>query len=319
MIVPVCELSAMIVTLTLNPSIDVTLTTERIVYDDHSFVLAEQEHAGGKGVNAAHVIHAYGGEVHAIATCGGDRGKRFERLLDQAGIERTLIPVAGETRRNFAINDRQGLTIKVDQVGERLQAEAVRSIEQAVIEKLPDADWLLLTGSRPPGGARGFLRPHDSPGFPEHHVPTLLDSSGESLRLGLAAHPAVAKPNRPEAERLLDRTLLSQAQSAAAAREIREMGSDKVLLSLASQGVIAAWEEGLLAAVPPSLETGCPIGAGDVLAATYVWALTQGESFVDALRWAVAAATAAAGRPGLEFAPLIEIEPLRERVEIRSL
>ena len=318
MIVPVCELSAMIVTLTLNPSIDVTLTTERIVYDDHSFVLAEQEHAGGKGVNAAHVIHAYGGKVHAIATCGGERGERFERLLDQAGIERTLILVAGETRRNFAVNDRQGLTIKVDQVGERLHAEDVRSIEQAVTEKLPDADWLLLTGSRPPGVPADFFARMIRLAS-EQQVPTLLDSSGESLRLGLAAHPAVAKPNRPEAERLLDRTLFSQAQSAAAAREIREMGSDKVLLSLASQGVIAAWEEGLLAAVPPSLETGCPIGAGDVLAATYVWALTQGESFVDALRWAVAAATAAVGRPGLEFAPLSEIELLRERVEIRSL
>ncbi len=239
-------------------------------------------------------------------------------MLDQAGIERTLIPVSGETRRNFAINDRQGLTIKVDQVGERLQAEDVRNIEQAVIEKLPRADWLLLTGSRPPGVPADFFARMIRLAS-EHHVPTLLDSSGESLRLGLAAHPAVAKPNRPEAERLLDRTLLSQTQSAAAAREIREMGSDKVLLSLASQGVIAAWEEGLLAAVPPSLETGCPIGAGDVLAATYVWALTQGESFVDALRWAVAAATAAAGRPGLEFAPLSEIELLRERVEIRSL
>ena len=42
MIVPVCTLSAMIVTLTLNPSIDVTLTTGRMLYDDHGFVLAEQ-------------------------------------------------------------------------------------------------------------------------------------------------------------------------------------------------------------------------------------------------------------------------------------
>ena len=186
MIVPARDPSAMIVSLTLNPSIDVTVTTDRIVYDDHSFVLAEQEHAGGKGVNAAHVIHAYGGEVHAIATFGGDRGKRFERLLDQAGIERTLIPVAGETRRNFAINDRHGLTIKVDQVGERLQAEDVRNIEQAVIEKLPRADWLLLTGSRPPGVPADFFARMIRLAS-EHHVPTLLDSSGESLGLGLAA------------------------------------------------------------------------------------------------------------------------------------
>ena len=196
MIVPLSEPSAMIVTLTLNPSIDVTVTTDRIRYDDHSFILAEQEQAGGKGVNAAHVIHAYGGKVHAIATRGGERGERFERLLDKAGIERTLIPVAGETRRNFAVNDRDGLTIKVDHVGERVHADEVRGIEEAVIEKLPDADWLLLTGSRPPGVPADFFARMIRLAS-EQHVPTLLDSSGESLRLGLAAHPTVAKPNRP--------------------------------------------------------------------------------------------------------------------------
>ena len=68
----------MIVALTLNPSIDITTaTTDRILYDDPSFVLAKQQHDGGEGINTAQVIHAYGGDVHAIATCGGDRGVRF--------------------------------------------------------------------------------------------------------------------------------------------------------------------------------------------------------------------------------------------------
>ena len=307
-----------IVTLTLNPSIDVTLTTDRILYDDRSYILSEQRHAGGKGINAAQVINSYGGNVHAIATCGGNRGESFQRMLDNAGIERTLIPVEGETRRNFAVNDQHGLTIKVDQAGEYLHPEEIHNIEQAVIAKLPSADWLLLTGSQPSGVPVDFFSRMIHMAA-QHAVPTLLDSSGEPLRRGLAACPNVAKPNRPEAERLLNRTLLSQMQSAAAASEIHAMGATQVLLSLASQGVIAVRKEDLIAAVPPSIETGCSIGAGDVLAATYIWALTQGESHIEALRWAVAASTAAAGKPGLSFAPIDEVESIRDRVELRSL
>lgn len=306
----------MILTLTLNPAIDLTLTTDRINYDDRSLILSEEEHAGGKGINAAQVIHAYGGEVHAIATVGGEMGKTFARLLQASGMPVTLIPVHGETRRNFAITDKQGLTLKLDHEGQILSPEDLSLIEKAVCEKLPQAKWLMLTGSLPPGVPPDYyarLIHHAR----ERGVPTLFDSSGEALRMGLAANPTLAKPNRPEAERLLNRTILSQSQAASAAEEIRRMGPERVILSLGSQGAMAASEEGLLHAVPPVVQAGCPLGAGDVLGATCVWALTRNHSFPEAFAWAVAAATVAAAKPGLTFAPLEEVEKMKKRVEIR--
>lgn len=308
----------MIITLTLNPSIDLTLTTDRILYDHHSFILAEEEDAAGKGINAARVIHSYGGKVHAITTSGGHRGENFRKMLDSTGVEHTLIPVQGETRRNVAVTDQNGLTIKVDQVGKHLHPDEVHEIEEILVAKLPDAEWLLLTGSRPPGVPANFFARMIQLAI-EHDVQTLLDSSEESLRLGITARPNVTKPNRSEAEQLLGRELLSQTQNTIAANEIRAMGSERVLLSLGDKGVIAAWEKGLIEAVPPSFETGCPVGAGDVLVATYAWAMTQGKSFVDALRWSVAAATTAVRKQGLQFASLDEIEPIRKQVQLRSL
>lgn len=307
----------MILTLTLNPAIDLTLSTDRIVYDDRSWILAESEHAGGKGINAAQVIHAYGGDVHAISTIGGATGKRFAELVEESRIPVTLIPVQGETRWNFAATDEQGLTIKLDHEGTPLSGEELASIDRAVGEKLPHASWLMLTGSLPPGVppefyARLIAESH------RHKVPVLFDSSGEALRLGLAAKPSVAKPNRPEAERLLDRTILSQSQAASAAQEMRQMGAERLILSMGSQGAIAAWEEGLLRAVPPAVQTGCPLGAGDVLAATCVWALSRNLSFPEAFGWATAAATVSAAKPGITFGPLEEVEQMRQRIEVRS-
>ena len=307
----------MILTVTLNPAIDFILMTDRINYDDRSRILSEEERAGGKGINAAQVIHAYGGEVHAIATVGGETGRRFAGLLESSGIPVTLIPVTGETRRNISVTDQQGLTVKLDHEGKSLSEEEVSAVEKAVCDKLPRAEWLMLTGSLPPGVPPGiYARLIER--AREHGVPVLLDTSGEPLRLGLAAKPAIAKPNRPEAERLLDRTLLSQTQTAQAADEMRRMGPDRLILSLGSQGAVAAWEEGLLRAVPPAIQSGCPLGAGDVLGATCIWALSGNQPFPEAFRWAAAAATAASGKPGLNFASLEEVEQMRKRVEVRS-
>jgi fructose-1-phosphate kinase PfkB-like protein len=191
-------------------------------------------------------------------------------------------------------------------------------IEEAVKRKLPESEWLLLTGSLPPNVPPDFYArlihlAHD------HKVSALLDASGEALRLGLQAKPEIAKPNRPEAERLLDRTLLSQQQTASAVIEIQRMGPQWVILSLGSQGAVAASEEQILRAVPPPIQTRCPIGAGDVLSATCVWRLSCRDSFPEAFRWAVAAATAAAAKPGLTFAPLPEVEQMLPQVEMRSV
>ena len=308
----------MILTLTLNPAIDFTITTNRIVYDDRTFILSEQEQPGGKGINAAQVIYSYGGEVHAIAPIGGETGQRFAHLLAGAQIPVTLIPVSGETRRNFAIVDQQGLMIKLDHTGSQLTDEELQWIEKAVREHMSQASWLMLNGSLPPKSPPEFYARLIRLAR-QHGVSTTLDSSGEALRLGLEARPTLCKPNRPEAERLLDRTILSESQAAAAARDIQKMGAEKVVLSMGSQGAIGAWEEGLLRAVLPSVQTGCAIGAGDVLAAICVLGLSRKMSFPEAFRWGIAAATAAAGNPGLTFAPPEQTEQMKSQIELRSI
>jgi 1-phosphofructokinase family hexose kinase len=308
----------MILTLTLNPAIDLTISTNRIVYDDRTFILAEKEYAGGKGINAAQVIYSYHGEVHAIAPIGGETGQRLAHLLAAAEIPVTLIPVAGATRRNLSITDQQGLMIKLDHPGEMLSDEELQRIENAVREHLPNTDWLMLNGSLPPKAPPEFYARLIRVAR-EQGVSTTLDSSGEALRAGLEAGPSLAKPNRAEAERLLDRTILSEAQAAAAARDIQKMGAERVILSMGSQGAIGAWEEGLLRAVLPAVQTGCAIGAGDVLAAICVLGLSQKLTFPEAFRWAVAAATAAASNPGLTFAPPEQTELMRAQIELRSI
>lgn len=308
----------MILTLTVNPAIDQTVTTDRIHYEDRIYIRSSLEQAGGKGINAAQVIHGLGARVLALATCGGEAGSRFTELLESTRLPVKLIPIRNSIRRNLTISDLHGLTIKLDEAGPEISAEEERAIEDAVRRELGGAGWLLLCGSLPPGVSVDFYARLIEMAR-KRNVKTLLDTGGEALRLGLRARPTMAKPNRPEAERLLDRTLLTRQQTIEALHEILAMGPEAVVLSLGREGALGNCGNGAYQALAPEIRQACPIGAGDALAATCVWALSENHPFPEALRWGVAAGTAAAATPGTSFASLTETLQMRERVQVEKL
>ena len=100
------------------------------------------------------------------------------------------------------------------------------------------------------------------------------------------------------------------------------MGAENVVLSLGSRGAVGAFADGLVEAVPPSVQAVSPIGSGDALAAAYTWALTRKApsrgGAADALRWGVAAGTASALLPGMQFATLAQTRRLYKQVETGS-
>ncbi len=308
----------MILTLTVNPAIDHTLTTDRINYEDRIYVRSSFEQAGGKGINAARVLHALGAAVETLAVCGGETGTRFAGLLEGSGLAVSLIPIRNPIRRNLTISDMHGLTIKLDEAGPEISREEEQKIEAATQSELKSAAWLLLCGSLPPGMSVDFYARLIELAR-QAGVKTLLDTGGEALRLGLQAGPAMVKPNRPEAERLLGRTLLTRHQAVEALHKIAGMGAETVVLSLGSEGALGISGHGGYHATAPEIRQACPIGAGDALAATCVWAMSENQPFPEVLRWGVAAGTAAAATPGTSFASFKETQQMRERVRVEEI
>jgi fructose-1-phosphate kinase PfkB-like protein len=150
-------------------------------------------------------------------------------------------------------------------------------------------------------------------------VRTLIDADGEALAHALEAKPTLITPNQQEAERLLGRAILTRSQFMEACTQIHAMGPEAAILSLGSRGALACSKEGMFEAVPPRIEAVCPIGAGDALAAAFVWAVEKKKSFSDALRWGVAAGTATASLPGMSFPSLEEIRTIYKRVEVHEV
>ena len=307
---------SLILTLTINPAIDRTIISDRIAFEDRGYILSRGEAAGGRGVNASQVIHAFGGKTLALLTSGGEIGKRMEHFVGEMGFPFEVVRVHAEGRANLTISDKQGLTIKLNEIGAPLQEKEVGAVRDLVDARLKKASWLMICGSTQPGVPPHFYSELIALAK-NRGVKTLLDADGEALHHALEAGPSVISPNQQEAERLLGRAIITRSQSLEAVKRIHDMGPEAVILSLGSRGALASSSEGILEALPPRVEALCPIGAGDALAAAFVWALDKKKPFADAVRWGVAAGTATASLPGMSFPTLDLTRQIYKQVEVR--
>ena len=308
----------MILTLTVNPAIDRTITVDRLAFEDRAYIRSSKDSAGGRGINAAHVIHSFGGDTLAIVPVGGGSGARFQEFLQIFGFPVEVVRIRKEVRTNFTITDAHGLTVKLNEAGPSLEKAELAQLEKVIRSKLEAAKWLMICGSLPPGVPPDFYARLIAAAR-KRNVKTLLDTDGEALREGVAARPTVVTPNQPEAERLLNAALLTRHHFLQAAERIQKMGAESVILSLGSRGAVGAFSGRMIEVIPPRIDVVSPIGAGDAMAAAFLWAMQKKDDYNNALRWGVAAGTASARLPGMRFASVDQAKEIFEQVEVRRV
>ena len=297
---------------------DRNIQVDRLVFEDRAYIQSRTDTAGGRGINASRVLHCFGAKTLAIVTSGGANGERLQKLAAKSGFPVKVVPIKNEIRVNLTITDRQGLTVKLNELGPSITKDELARIVKTVESQLDSASWLMLCGSIPPGVSPDFYTKLIRMAR-ERKVKTLLDTDGAALLHGVEAGPTVVSPNQAEAERLLNRGLITRAQFMEAVTRIKTMGAESVLLSLGSRGVIALNDHQLLEVIPPRIEALSPICSGDALAAAFVWAATKKKDFAECVRWGVASGTASARLPGTEFATLEQTKEVYKLVEVRKM
>lgn len=305
----------MIYTVTLNPAVDRELTVAAFTYNTVLRASEWQVDYGGKGFNVSRMLCALGASSVALAFAGGKAGEFLAEGLAELGIETAFIEVAGETRTNVSIvNAAHDRYLKVNEPGPTITPDAHAALLEAVERLARPGDWWVLAGSLPPGV------PADTYGHIIRRVRTaggrtLLDSSGEALRAAVTAAPDIVKPNEVELGQLTDMPVMTQEQIVTAARQALALGPTQIVVSLGKQGALAVEGEAVHRVPAPRIEEKNPIGAGDSLVAGLVWALDQGRSLVEALRWGVACGAATAARPGTSLGRRAEVEQLQKQIE----
>jgi 6-phosphofructokinase 2 len=309
----------MIATVTLNPSLDKTVTVEGLVIDEANRWTSLRRDPGGKGINVSRVLHELGNETIAYGFIGGIDGQILEHLLGEQGVPHDFTPINGQIRSNFIItNLKTRRQTRIDAPGPHVSRDELEDLVGKLTHIKPKPDFLVLAGSVPPGVPDDIYTQLIEEAK-KHGVKTVLDSDDEWLKEGIKAKPNVIKPNVHETEELLGEKLRDEAAIIQALRTLVTQGIEVVAISRGKDGIIVANGGKILKVIPPQVEIRSTVGAGDSAVAGLVLKLSQGDGIEEACRLAVAAGTAATLTPGTELCRRQDVERLLPQVKVENL
>ncbi|MGO8684524.1 MAG: 1-phosphofructokinase family hexose kinase [Thermoleophilia bacterium] len=280
----------MIVTLTLNPSVDRTIEVDALQRGGVLRASGGRVDPGGKGVNVSRALVANGQSTRAVVPLGGVEGVQLAALLDAAEVAVIPIAIHGSVRANVAIVEPDGTVTKLNERGPELSASEVEAALAATTLAAAEARWFALCGSLPPGVpddiyAQLTERLHLA------GVQVAVDSSGEALAAALGAQPDLVKPNREELSQSAAMPVRTLGEAAAAADSLRRRGAGAVLASLGPDGALLVDSTGFLHG-EASVRARSAVGAGDALLAGFLAAGGRGRAaLVEGLAWGAAAAS----------------------------
>ncbi|TQM69047.1 fructose-1-phosphate kinase [Actinomadura hallensis] len=289
----------MIVTVTLNPSLDRTIEVDVLARGAVIRARSARLDPGGKGVNVSRALLANGVASTAVVAVGGADGDQLRRLLEAEGMRVDAVRVAGRTRSNVTIVEPGGVTTKLNEPGGPLSAAELDEIGAAVEAAAAGASWVVGCGSLPPGVPddtyAGLCRRFGPDG-----IPVAVDTSGAALRAAVPAGPDLIKPNREELAEAVGGPVDTIADVVEAAGELRDRGARAVLVSLGAEGAVLVDDDGVLTGEAPVARPNSTVGAGDALLAGFLAGGARGPAaLAEALAWGAAAVRLPASRmPG---------------------
>ncbi len=306
-----------VVTLTLNPAIDLSAATPRLEPLQKLRCTNMRRDPGGGGINVARVIARLGGAVTAIFPSGGISGKLLEQLLRAEGLSQIAIRTELETREDITIFEEQsGQQYRFVMPGSALSAAEQGTVLDALGGA--KAQIVVLSGSLPqetPAAIYGEIA-KASRARGQHLI---VDSSGAALKAALAAGVFLIKPNARELSALSPGALTSEASLIEAARAIvAGGGAEFVALTLADRGARLIGHNEVLRATAPKVTALSTVGAGDSFTGGFAWALAHKQELAQCLRYGVAAGTAALLGHGTELAKADDVHRLARVIEVRS-
>ena len=279
----------MIVTLTLNPSVDRTVEVETLARGEVMRALGVRVDPGGKGINVSRALASHGIPTRAVVTVGGAEGEHLVALLRDTGIEIVPVPIQGAIRSNITVVEPDGTTTKFNEPGAQLTAGELEAVIAAIRDAVESADWLVASGSLPAGTPPTFYADLVAL-LAGSGTSVAVDTSGPALEAVLAAGPTLVKPNRDELAEVSGRRLGTIADVVVAARRLRDRGAGAVLASLGADGAVLVDGDGAVHGRTPAVPPLSSVGAGDAMLAGFLAGGGKGEdALAEALGWGAAA------------------------------
>ncbi len=287
-----------ILTVTLNPTLDVSTTVTKLI--DHAKLRCtpEREQVGGGGINVAHVIHSLGASCQAMLTVGGLRGQDIVQRLTNSGLDCVQAPIAEQARQCFTVYESQTKhEYRFVLPGPRLSNQEQVTCTAVILQHLP-TKYLVLSGSLPPGVPDDYYATVIRSARQRNpSLRMVVDASGQALDAALDAGVFLCKPSREEFCALTGEDFTSPVdidRCVDAARELIKQGKTEIVaLTLGADGSLIVTLDQAWRIEPLAVRVTSTVGAGDSFIGGFVWSMTRQEDIIQAVRLGTAAAAAA--------------------------
>lgn len=254
----------MILTITLNPSVDIAYQLDAFHLDTVNRVEKVQKTAGGKGLNVTRVLKQVGEDVVATGFIGGEIGSYVKKQLTRNDIKNSFVEIGNETRNCIAVLH-DGQQTEILEQGPTIQEhEALNFIEHLEII-LNNVEVVVISGSLPKGLASNYYVEIVEL-CKQCDVAVVLDCSGEALKKVLESQqkPTVIKPNTEELSQLIGKNITDDIQELKSVLSGQLFqGIEWIVVSLGAKGAFAKHNDKFYRVKIPKINVVNPVGSGD--------------------------------------------------------
>ncbi|MBQ7292982.1 MAG: 1-phosphofructokinase family hexose kinase [Clostridia bacterium] len=281
-----------IITVTLSPAIDVHCQSDFFLAERENFAEITSRDAGGKGVNISRALKAFDIPNVAVVAVGEKNADSFLSSLCTDGINCEAIWTEGLIRENITIHPTGAKETRLSFSGFSGSDALVDDIEAHINGIADKGDVIAIAGSIPKGISIERVKALVM-SFKAKGAKLVIDSRSFTASDVIECAPFLIKPNEQEIAAYTDRSVTTLEEAERAAEDIRQKGVENVMISLGSLGAVLASCDGIFSAKAPLITALSTIGAGDSSIAGFLAAYSEGKSYAECLKTAVAYGSAA--------------------------
>jgi len=306
-------------TLTMNPAVDISVSTSQVLPEEKLRCSRPSFEPGGGGINVSRAISKLGGSTAPMVLAGGHNGSLLIELLKSEELDAEVLPIEDATRQNITVLDESAdVQYRFVMPGPSVTTDELEKVEERVDKITPRPDFLVLSGSLPDGVTNDFYA-RVTRVAKGRGTKVILDTSGVPLKETLAEGVFLVKPNIGEMMKLADVKLDEEPEQISFARELVNRGSaEAIVVSLGAGGAFLVTESFSTHLRSPTVPIISKVGAGDSMVAGITYGLANDYSLRDSASLGVAAGAAAVMTPGTELCRKEDTFRLWEQVRDRS-
>ncbi|EHI74135.1 tagatose-6-phosphate kinase [Streptococcus criceti] len=289
----------MIITLTMNPSVDYLYKVDSLSSGKLNRVKLITKMVGGKGINAARVSAILGTETTAVSIIGGMNGDYILSQTKKDKFTSDFIRTNDETRNCYVILDKENVKTEINELGSAITQPVLSELEEKTESyiKTKDITAISINGSLPLNCPHNFysnliqkIRRFNQ------NIKILLDTSGKALKdcLDSGFLPDIIKPNETEIAELLNTEITTDAKTLQKNILANELLSNIpiIFVSLGASGSLIKHEDEFYRVTFPKVKAINTQGSGDATVGGILSAIDKHKSFIDVLKYGSAAGTA---------------------------